>query len=367
MNNSRKAKEKYNVALSFAGEQRVYVKEVAKILKEIYGLTVFFDEFESNNLWGKNLYEYLHEIYSEKAEYVIIFTSKEYKTKIWTNHERKAAQERALKEKKEYILPVKFDDTKIPGLPSTVGYLDASKLSPIEVAKTFAKKYGLKIKNSWWGKWEKETISDAESGTLFIYDVTKEGFYFNLDVICGAHTGELEKEFAKFINQDKAVFTEENEFGKCLIEFFKLNSSIQVKERGRSCSHGVRAYFGGIYHLEKDIFYLKDISDEILSKIYKQVGKNFECFKKCFHNTSDEKKENKKILYGSVPGLVPYYSAILIVENENVRGAFLNADDNVYWFSTDNKIDKEITNWAKKYKKGIIKFKKVLPFEEESM
>jgi hypothetical protein len=43
----------YDVALSFAGEQRDYVREVAKVLAEEYGLKVFFDEFEEDKLWGK--------------------------------------------------------------------------------------------------------------------------------------------------------------------------------------------------------------------------------------------------------------------------------------------------------------------------
>jgi hypothetical protein len=38
--------------------------------------------------------------------------------------ERESAQARALKQKQEYILPVRSDDTPVPGLNSTVGYID---------------------------------------------------------------------------------------------------------------------------------------------------------------------------------------------------------------------------------------------------
>ncbi len=41
---------------------------------------------------------HLHKIYSQRAKFVIIFVSKEYKEKIWTDPERQAAQERALRE-----------------------------------------------------------------------------------------------------------------------------------------------------------------------------------------------------------------------------------------------------------------------------
>ena len=44
----------YQVALSFAGEQRSYVEQVAEHLKK-RGIAVFYDDFETVNLWGKIL------------------------------------------------------------------------------------------------------------------------------------------------------------------------------------------------------------------------------------------------------------------------------------------------------------------------
>ena len=44
-------KYKYEVTLSFAGEDREYVEEVAKVLKE-NNVSVFYDKFEEVNLWG---------------------------------------------------------------------------------------------------------------------------------------------------------------------------------------------------------------------------------------------------------------------------------------------------------------------------
>jgi len=45
-------KFEYDVALSFAGEDRVYVEKVAKYLKE-KGIKVFYDDYEKTGLWGK--------------------------------------------------------------------------------------------------------------------------------------------------------------------------------------------------------------------------------------------------------------------------------------------------------------------------
>jgi len=80
----------YDVALSFAGEQRDYVNRVAIALKAS-GIPVFYDGFEEDNLWGKNLYDYLRDIYATKAKYTVIFISRDYAKKLWTSHERKSA------------------------------------------------------------------------------------------------------------------------------------------------------------------------------------------------------------------------------------------------------------------------------------
>lgn len=47
--------KKFHVALSFVGEDRVYVDAVAKAL-QAEGVDVFYDKFEEVDLWGKDLY-----------------------------------------------------------------------------------------------------------------------------------------------------------------------------------------------------------------------------------------------------------------------------------------------------------------------
>jgi len=136
---------KYDVALSFAGEQRTEVELVATCLRAA-NLIVFYDDFEKSNLWGKDLYVHLSDVYQNQARYCIIFASKEYQQKNWTNHERLSAQARALSEKgNEYILPVRFDDTDIPGLPRTIGYLDFRHEGARGICEAFLQKSGAQV------------------------------------------------------------------------------------------------------------------------------------------------------------------------------------------------------------------------------
>jgi hypothetical protein len=129
----------YDVCLSFAGEQRGYVDEVAMLLRDS-GLRVFYDEYETAELWGRDLYTHLDEIYNHKSRYCILFASADYARKVWTNHERQSAQARAMRSNEEYVLPVRFDDTRIPGLRDTVGYLDAKVISPAGVVAALNRK-----------------------------------------------------------------------------------------------------------------------------------------------------------------------------------------------------------------------------------
>jgi hypothetical protein len=53
-----------------------------------------------------------------------MFVSKEYQQRVWTNHEARSAQARALEEKgNEYILPIQVDGTELEGLLPTIGYI----------------------------------------------------------------------------------------------------------------------------------------------------------------------------------------------------------------------------------------------------
>lgn len=87
------------------------------------------------NLWGKNLYDYLEEVYYKQCKYAIMFISEHYARKLWTNKERISAQARAFQEKSEYIFPARFDNTEISGILPTIGYIDISNKSPEEFAE----------------------------------------------------------------------------------------------------------------------------------------------------------------------------------------------------------------------------------------
>lgn len=131
----------YDIALSFAGEDRSHAEALAMALVS-RKIRVFYDKFEEHTLWGKNLIEYLHEVYSKRARYCIILISKNYVKKEWTRHERRSALERALHQEREYLLPIRLDDTSLPGLPETLGYIRFGDYKIDELADLVVRKLG---------------------------------------------------------------------------------------------------------------------------------------------------------------------------------------------------------------------------------
>ena len=116
----------FDVALSFADEDRETAEKIAVKLKN-KGFKVFYDNFYKMELVGKDLSKIFHRIYSKNSKYVIIFISKHYSIKDWSNFEFEIALEESKTRKKEFILPIKLDDSIVQGLKRTIGYIDFKK------------------------------------------------------------------------------------------------------------------------------------------------------------------------------------------------------------------------------------------------
>lgn len=178
------------VALSFAGEQRDYVREVAKALSARH-IAVFYDEFEANSLWGTDGAEHFHRIYSSATQYVVMFISQAYVTKAWTRQERRAAISRQIKSESEYILPVRFDYTEVPGIPDTMQYLMANRFTPAQLAVEIAKKVGV-VPTTGKASHVPPPFSSALSG-----EVTFDYGAYNGSYVIGSGTSSFETAWSK--------------------------------------------------------------------------------------------------------------------------------------------------------------------------
>lgn len=135
----RQNKFTWDVAVSFAGENRDVAKEFRDACKE-KGIEVFYDFDQQAILWGKDLSKVLTDVYRNEALFMVIIISKDYPEKDWTNFEfvngKDAEKERSL----EYLLPIRIDDTHVVGLKETIGIIDLRKQNMASIVDVLSEK-----------------------------------------------------------------------------------------------------------------------------------------------------------------------------------------------------------------------------------
>lgn len=131
----------YDVVFSFAGEDRPYVERVARYVRD-RGVRVFYDQFEQVDLWGTELTERFDEVYGNSSRHCVLFISAAYRDNVWTRVERRTALSRAMRANDNYVLPARFDDTEIPGIRSSVGYIDLRRVNSANFGRLILRKLG---------------------------------------------------------------------------------------------------------------------------------------------------------------------------------------------------------------------------------
>jgi len=122
--------KRFKIALSFPGEKRKYVSKIAKGLADRLGQdSVFYDKYFEAELAKPNLDITLQKIYHEDSELIVVFICKEYEKKDWCGLEWRAIRDIIKLRQDENIMPMRFDDTEIPGFFSIDGYIDLRKRS----------------------------------------------------------------------------------------------------------------------------------------------------------------------------------------------------------------------------------------------
>lgn len=129
----------YDVALSFAKQDRGAADQFAQLLKS-RDISLFMDEYQSAGQWGSDTIDHLVNLYSRKARYCLLFISQHYPLDTWTEAERMDAQQRALRDANEYILPLQLDDRRVPGIMQSAGYTDLRQRPMEDIVDLLAQK-----------------------------------------------------------------------------------------------------------------------------------------------------------------------------------------------------------------------------------
>ncbi len=140
------ASDQYAVALSFASEDEALVRGVYRYLRS-HEINAFFAPSKISQLWGKDEHEF-ERIYGPGSRYVVPFISEHYIRKEWPRLEFRAARKEARIRDAEFILPVRVDDTALPGLRRKTQYVDARQHTPKEIAAFLIEKLEADVRTS---------------------------------------------------------------------------------------------------------------------------------------------------------------------------------------------------------------------------
>ena len=77
----------FDIAISFAGENRELGRKFAEKLLYL-DVSVFFDELYESNLLGKTLSKYFREVFNEKCRFVLAILDRHHQEKIRPTFER---------------------------------------------------------------------------------------------------------------------------------------------------------------------------------------------------------------------------------------------------------------------------------------
>jgi hypothetical protein len=131
----------YDIFLSYAGEDREYVRKVASALRE-RGVRVWYDEYEKASLSGKNLSDHLQSVMSA-SKYILVFHSEAFERLVASSVHDLAAVSRSLASSQR-VVPVRLGQTAL--LDSfTQPSINAERVSADTLAELVAIRIGLPL------------------------------------------------------------------------------------------------------------------------------------------------------------------------------------------------------------------------------
>ena len=125
----------FDVALSFPGEIRPLVEEIAQELERRLGPnTYFYDNNYVSQLAQPSLDTLLQGLYS-RAKLDVVFLSTNYQKKDWCGVEFRAVKEIIFARERARVMFIRTDDGVVEGVFETDGYVDARKFTPTKIAE----------------------------------------------------------------------------------------------------------------------------------------------------------------------------------------------------------------------------------------
>ena len=226
----------YDVAVSFAGEQRALVEPVVHACQAL-GLKVFYDKDHTVEFWGRNFIIGMRAIYGgTRARYVAPFLSKEYLASAYPMDEFTTAMRRAIEISADsYLLPIIVGSVQVPPelLNPAIGYLRLEDHTPDGLARIIADRVGSGLERHQEPRQVMDVVDDTFGVRLPRLPTTDFSPYETLEEA-------LARVGARFQSAADALTA----FGvRCLVRVSGTAVDVRVERQGRPVC-GLRLYFG---------------------------------------------------------------------------------------------------------------------------
>ena len=134
---------RFRVALSFPGEKRSLVEDVAlRLAENLPRKEIFYDNWYQPHLARPSIDLTLQDIYHKRSELLVVFLCAEYEKKEWCGVEWRAIRDLIKQRKNESVMLVRLDDAPVSGLLSGDGFLDARQMASDELADCILERLG---------------------------------------------------------------------------------------------------------------------------------------------------------------------------------------------------------------------------------
>ncbi|UZH54864.1 TIR domain-containing protein [Salinimicrobium tongyeongense] len=108
--------KEFEIAISFAGENRELAKYIAEQLEQI-DVPTFYDELYESNYLGKAWSKEFERIFVHDSRFVVCLLDENHKNKIWPTFERDCFRKRVAHGE---VIPIFLDDTVFVGIPDDI-------------------------------------------------------------------------------------------------------------------------------------------------------------------------------------------------------------------------------------------------------
>lgn len=136
--------KRFRIALSFAGEKRDFVAQVAGLLAARFGeKAILYDKYHEAEFARHDLGIHLPELYHKESDLIVVVACANYEGKEWCGLEWTAIHDLLKQRRSDEVMLSHFDRATIKGIYSTAGWIELDRKTPGEAADLILERLAL--------------------------------------------------------------------------------------------------------------------------------------------------------------------------------------------------------------------------------